>query len=79
MGARPARDAPRSKARAAWGVSRRRATGYDRGMTEMLPRPLLYVGLPALAGLFGLAVWAWARWGTGVFFDTLTGGMSTCL
>lgn len=64
-------------------VSSAAVSGYDGAMTRALasavPRPLLYVGLPALAGLLGVALWAWARFGQGVFFDTLVGGMSACL
>lgn len=50
-----------------------------RATPSAVPRPLLYLGLPALAGLVGVALWAWVRWGQGVFFDTLVGGMSACL
>lgn len=47
--------------------------------TGAVPRPLLYVGLPALAGLVGVALWAWARYGQGVYFDSLVAGLSACL
>ncbi len=50
-----------------------------RAPSPAVPRPVLYVGLPALAGLLVVALWAWARFGQGVFFDTLVGGMSACL
>ena len=48
-------------------------------MTPTLPRPVLYVGLPVLAALLGVALWAWSRWGLAVFFDTVSSGVSTCL
>lgn len=64
-------------------VSTGSTTGYDgrmtRAISSALPRPLLYLGLPAIAGLLGVALWAWSRWGQGVLFDTLVGGMSACL
>lgn len=44
-----------------------------------LPRLLPILGLPALAGLVAVAFWAWARFGQGVFFDTIVGGFAACL
>ncbi|NLH83553.1 MAG: hypothetical protein GX458_22325 [Phyllobacteriaceae bacterium] len=44
-----------------------------------VPRWLPIVGLPALAGLVGVALWAWGRFGQGVFFDTIVGGIASCL
>lgn len=48
-------------------------------MTFALPRPLALVGLVALVALTGVALWAWSEWGMGVFFDTVSSGVSTCL
>lgn len=44
-----------------------------------VPRPLLWLGVPVLAVLVGVALWAWGRFGDGVFFDTIAGGMAACL
>lgn len=46
---------------------------------DALPRLLPIVGLLVLAGLVAIAVWAWARFGQGVFFDTIVGGIGSCL
>ena len=46
---------------------------------DALPRLLTLLGLPALAGLLAIALWAWARFGQGVFFDTVVGGIASCL
>jgi len=45
----------------------------------IVPRWLPLVGLPMLAGLVGVALWAWGRFGEGVFFDTVVGGIAACL
>ena len=47
-------------------------------MTATVPRPLVFVGVPALLALFGVALWAWLTWGEGVFFDSLAGGIAGC-
>lgn len=44
-----------------------------------VPRALVLVGAPVLAVLVGVALWAWSRFGEGVFFDTIVGGISACL
>lgn len=44
-----------------------------------VPRLLPLIGLPVLAALVGVALWAWGRFGQGVFFDTIVGGLSACL
>lgn len=44
-----------------------------------VPRLLPWIGLPVLVALLGVAVWAWVRFGQGVFFDTIVGGLSACL
>ena len=44
-----------------------------------VPRSLVVVGLPVIALLVGVALWAWMRFGEGVFFDTIVGGISACL
>ncbi len=44
-----------------------------------LPRPLVYLGVPALAGLVVVALWAWMNWGMAVFFDVVESGLGTCL
>lgn len=44
-----------------------------------VPRALVLVGPPVLAVLLGVALWAWSRFGEGVFFDTIVGGISACL
>lgn len=48
-------------------------------MTESPPRPVLYAGVAVGLALLATALWAWSRWGGGVFFDTIVGGMTTCL
>ena len=44
-----------------------------------VPRLLPLIGLPVLVGLLAVALWAWARFGEGVFFDTIVGGLAACL
>lgn len=48
-------------------------------MNNALPRPVLYVGVPILAAAFVVAVWAWLRFGAGVWFDTIATGFAACL
>lgn len=48
-------------------------------MSNALPRPLLYVGAPLLAIGLAVAIWAWVRFGAGVWFDTVATGFSVCL
>ena len=48
-------------------------------MSEALPRPVLYIGVPVLAAAFAGAVWAWLRFGGGVWFDTIANGFAACL
>lgn len=48
-------------------------------MSNAVPRPVLFVGAPILAGLVGVAVWAWMRFGFAVWFDTIATGISLCL
>jgi hypothetical protein len=45
----------------------------------VVPRALVLIGVPVFAALVGVALWAWARFGEGVFFDTIVGGLSACL
>ena len=45
----------------------------------IVPRWLPFVGLPVVAGLVAVALWAWMRFGQGVFFDTVAGGFAACL
>ena len=44
-----------------------------------IPRSVLVTTGLVLAGALAVAMWAWARWGEGVFFDVTIGGLSTCL
>lgn len=69
-----------------FGAERRRppfpfptAIGYDPPMSEALPRPVLYVGVPVLAAAVVVAVWAWLHFGAGVWFDTIATGFAACL
>lgn len=48
-------------------------------MSRALPRPVLYVGTPVVVTMLGVAVWAWAKFGAGVWFDTIATGLSLCL
>ncbi|WP_165498323.1 hypothetical protein [Siculibacillus lacustris] len=44
-----------------------------------VPRPVLLIGTPILVLAFAGAVWAWVRWGSGVWFDTLAASLALCL
>ncbi|WP_333824707.1 hypothetical protein [Pinisolibacter sp.] len=48
-------------------------------MSKALPRPVLYIGTPIFVAAMGLAVWAWLRFGAGVWFDTIATGFAACL
>ena len=48
-------------------------------MTKTLPRPVLYLGAPILIAAMGVAVWAWLKFGAGVWFDTIATGFAACL
>lgn len=48
-------------------------------MSNALPRPVLYVGTPLLVAALVGAVWAWVRFGWGVWFDTIATGFAACL
>lgn len=48
-------------------------------MNDALPRPVLVVGTPIVIGLFALALWAWMKFGAGVWFDAISTGFSACL
>ena len=48
-------------------------------MNDALPRPVLYVGAPILVLAIGAAVWAWLKFGAGVWFDTIATGFAACL
>jgi hypothetical protein len=43
-----------------------------------VPRSVLVVATPILVGACGFAVWAWMRWGMGIWFDAVSGGFSLC-
>lgn len=60
-------------------VSPAAGTAYDVGMIAALPRPLIWIGVPALVFAVGAALWAWARFGFGVWFDTVADGLALCL
>lgn len=47
-------------------------------MTDALPRSVIYVGVPLILGMLGLALWAWSRWGMAVFFDMASDGVPFC-
>ena len=48
-------------------------------MSNAVPRPLLYVGTPLLVMALAVAVWAWVKFGAGVWFDTVASGFAACL
>ncbi|MDK9697207.1 MAG: hypothetical protein OEL76_12505 [Siculibacillus sp.] len=48
-------------------------------MSNALPRPVLYIGAPLIAAATGVALWAWVKFGWGVWFDTVATGFAACL
>ena len=48
-------------------------------MSKALPRPVLYIATPLVAAAMAGAVWAWAKFGAGVWFDTIASGFAACL
>lgn len=44
-----------------------------------VPRSVIVATAVAVTAVFAVAIWAWMRWGEGVFFDVGTNGLSGCL
>lgn len=44
-----------------------------------VPRSVIVATAVAVTVGLGVAIWAWARWGEGVFFDVGNNGLSSCL